>query len=716
MLKVSTSASSSIVNGAIKNTRQFLVSAASRATRRSVASRQLSTTNNTSLLSSLSSSKSKIVANTTTTTTTGVRRGDSKTSCDARAVASTRVPTLRLFSSLAQPSNNIFGSCMIPQMPNHIDLASIENRSYSGNANNGGNDVSKHVHSIVKIFNVYQKPNFELPWQKKPSRECSGTGFFIGNRRILTCAHVCDYSAHVEVRKHGSSQKYKARIIALGHECDLALLTVDDDEFWEGAQPLEFSRQFPMLQQSVAAVGFSQHGDQISVSVGVVYRIETQRYLHGSKKLLAIQVDSSIESGTSGGPVIMNNAVVGVAFMASNKIGWIIPIPVVEHFLKNVEIKNKEGFCSLGIFYQEMHNASLRKYYRIDNPIIDGERATTNTTNDAPALPSGIASDAKKNTGVLVTKVRPLSPADGALLPGDVLLRFDGKQIGNDGTVVFDGYTEEQTNAIGLRISFDDLASRKLVGQSCTLSILREGRPMDVTVKLNVSNPLVPYYNFETSPSYFIHAGLVFTPLTVSFLKEWGEDYWDTAPRALVYLLEKDKKEKDEEIVVLSHVLIDDINSGYQDFEYTQVVKVNGVNVKNMSHLIKLIEGAHKKKAPFIRLDVQHFHRGVIVLDAEEALKASPRILARNDIPYDRSKNFRELGGGEEATLSVDGSNNISNNETERKPVVDGRTRAGRAAKLTWDDTAEHSPFHEEHDQHQHQDEPKQIGAYDDEQ
>lgn len=100
---------------------------------------------------------------------------------------------------------------------------------------------------------------------------------------------------------------------AVGHECDLALLIVDSDEFWDGMIPLEFG-DIPFLQQAVAVVGYPQGGDTISVTKGVVSRVEPTQYVHGASQLMAIQIDAAINPGNSGGPAIMGKKVAGVAF------------------------------------------------------------------------------------------------------------------------------------------------------------------------------------------------------------------------------------------------------------------------------------------------------------------------------------------------------------------------------------------------------------------
>lgn len=62
------------------------------------------------------------------------------------------------------------------------------------------------------------------------------------------------FQAQVKVKRRGDDRKFLARVLALGVDCDVALLTVDDDAFWEGLKPLEFG-PLPRLQDSVAVVG-----------------------------------------------------------------------------------------------------------------------------------------------------------------------------------------------------------------------------------------------------------------------------------------------------------------------------------------------------------------------------------------------------------------------------------------------------------------------------
>ena len=77
----------------------------------------------------------------------------------------------------------------------------------------------------------------------------TSTGFVIEGRRILTNAHCVENFAVVKVKKRASSTKHIAEVIAIGRECDLALLTVTDNAFWDEVTPIRLANALPSLQE-----------------------------------------------------------------------------------------------------------------------------------------------------------------------------------------------------------------------------------------------------------------------------------------------------------------------------------------------------------------------------------------------------------------------------------------------------------------------------------
>ncbi|XP_044481220.1 protease Do-like 9, partial [Mangifera indica] len=283
-----------------------------------------------------------------------------------------------------------------------------------GDSVGGGPAVARVVpamDAVVKVFCVHTEPNFSLPWQRKRQYSSSSSGFVISGRRVLTNAHSVEHYTQVKLKKRGSDTKYLATVLAIGTECDIAMLTVNDDEFWEGVSPVEFG-ELPALQDAVTVVGYPIGGDTISVTSGVVSRIEILSYVHGSTELLGLQIDAAINSGNSGGPAFNDKGkCVGIAFQSLKhedveNIGYVIPTPVIMHFIQDYK-KNGAytGFPILGVEWQKMENPDLR-------------------------MAMGMKPEQK---GVRIRRIDPTAPEYEILKPSDIILSFDGVDIANDG-------------------------------------------------------------------------------------------------------------------------------------------------------------------------------------------------------------------------------------------------------------------------------------------
>lgn len=401
-----------------------------------------------------------------------------------------------------------------------------------------------------------------------------------------------------------------ARVIGVCHQSDLAVLTVEDEAFWRDIDCLEFG-DIPELQESITVIGYPTGGDSISVTKGVVSRVEETYYSHGNFRLLAIQIDAAINPGNSGGPALsLDMKVVGVCFetlINAENIGYIIPVPVVLHFLEDVE-KSKgacSGFCDIGIQIQLMESEHIR-------------------------LAMGMK---KEQTGILVNKVYPLSDAMNVLRKDDVILSIAGSPIGNDGTIPFrDG---------GERVSFRYAILSKFEGEVVAMQILRNAEVLDVDVKVMKPGMLaaIPANQYDVVPSYFIYAGMVFQVLTQPYLsQEWGKEWQQKAPvRFVEKALYAAKEKANQEVVILSQILAADINVTYQQYVPNILTHANNVPVKNLRHLVELVES---NKAPFIRLDLES--ERVIVLDSTEASVQSTEILESHNIPYIKSADLRK--------------------------------------------------------------------------
>lgn len=408
--------------------------------------------------------------------------------------------------------------------------------------------------SIVRIEVSTQVSNYKSPWKTGSFSGGTGTGFLIGENLFMTNAHVVSNQKRVLITKHGSSQKYKANVLHVAHDCDLAILSVDDFSAFKGLKKLEFAN-VPELESSVRVIGYPIGGDRISVTRGVVSRIDFSAYAHSSIDAhLIVQIDAAINPGNSGGPVLQDNKVVGVAFQGltqADNTGFMIPTPVVKRFLKDIEDGVYDEYVELGISIFPLFNPAMRE--------------ALNVKQNAP--------------GVLVTNVLKGSSADGLIENNDILTKIDGYPIDSSGSISIHGE----------RVDMNEVVERKFVDDKVKLEIIRAGEVKEVQVTLaKFTYSKIFARKYEEQPRYTIKGGLVFQPLDMNLYSI--SRFRSPRLRKLYSNYVSDEVYIDrEDIVVLTKVLKDPVNSALSIFAGNPVESINGVKVKSIKHLHELL-------------------------------------------------------------------------------------------------------------------------------
>ena len=278
--------------------------------------------------------------------------------------------------------------------------------------------LGKQYESIVNVECSALRVDYKTPWNAATPSGGSGTAFLIGPNLFMTNAHVVSDASRITIKKVGDSTPHRAKVKFIAHDCDLALLELETPgPAFAKAVPLTISTEIPKLDTTVKVVGYPIGGERISVTRGVVSRVDYQEFSHsGVDQHLAIQIDAAINPGNSGGPVIQGTTVVGVAFQGfsgdvAQNVGYMIPTPVIRRFLEDIKDGKYDRYMDLSI-------------------------TPFNTLNPAMRKGLGLPDDDK---GVLISSVASAGVCSGYVKPGDVVLAIDGLAVASDGTVTFGG-------------------------------------------------------------------------------------------------------------------------------------------------------------------------------------------------------------------------------------------------------------------------------------
>ena len=448
--------------------------------------------------------------------------------------------------------------------------------------------------SVVRIECATQSADYRTPWNSGRFGGGTGSGFMIGPNQFMTNAHVVSNANRVLITRRGSAQKHPARVVHIAHDCDLALLVVEDEAPFAGLKYLDFGG-VPALESQVRAIGYPVGGDRISVTRGVVSRIDFRPYAHSRiDSHLVVQIDAAINPGNSGGPVLQDGKVVGVAFQGlrqADNTGYMIPTPVIKRFLKDIGDGTYDRYVDLGITEFPLFNPAMRKALQVP----------------------------ENGLGVMVASVLPTGPCDGVMEPGDVLLSIDGNPIDNAGNIEVDGE----------KVVLHEVVERKFAGDDVTLEFLRGGEKKDVTIKLKAfPHSRIYAVRYGERPRFVFFAGLVFQPLDFNLYSTYGFDSPRVRKIFQNYVQDALFKER-EDVVVLTRVESDRLTSFITGFNGTVVDEINGQRVRSLSHAHELLYA--KDQPEFITIKCNGFPRPIVIPSAEVE-SANKRIMKQNGI------------------------------------------------------------------------------------
>jgi len=356
---------------------------------------------------------------------------------------------------------------------------------------------------VLRVFAVKKSGYYHKPWKTPDFVEVKASGFFFKDDKcfpgkkglILTNAHAAALAQSIKVSNGREKRRYTVKQVGICNSADFAVLQLEPDDLdtYEKANgeivPLQLGDSDTLrVGDKVMGWGYPLGGERISKSEqGEISRIEVNRYAHSVDLWLMVQASLQQNRGNSGGPVLKNDKVVGVAFQGmrdSDRINYFIPINLVKRLMPVLD--QPQTIPHWRYIAQHLF-PRLKDYYSID----------------------------PEQGGVLLDYIIPGGgPSDFGLHAKDILLEIDGHPIDNFGEIFLE--------AIGQRIYFGEIINRKLVGDPLNMKVIRDGKVMEINGSVKPGLPrLVP--RIYRTPNYFIFGGVGFVELTINCLDNLGK-------------------------------------------------------------------------------------------------------------------------------------------------------------------------------------------------
>ncbi len=421
--------------------------------------------------------------------------------------------------------------------------------------------------SVVRINSTQQNWNPWQPWEKKSPRKRRALAAIIGPQRVITTSELTADATYLEFESADGTRFTPARVIAVDYEANLALLgpasEAEGDTFFEDTTPFEITTP-SKIGSTLEILQVEKNGVALQTS-GTLQSIDLASGFLPGHSFLTYMVKASMQSAASSYslPVLRDGKLAGIlmSYNSKDQLCDVVATDIIARFLTEAADGEYLGFPSLGVATARTEDNSFRQWLKL----------------------------ADDQGGIYIQTVRKGHAADLAgVEAGDVILAVNGQTIDRR------GYYEDPNYG---SLSWGHLIrGANSVGDTVTLSLLRNGNPMEVQVSLTreeENSRLVPNHLFDKAPSYLLKGGLVFQELSRPILQSFGNDWRTRAPLNLLDAYENPEKYQDSmrRVVFLSGVIPTPATVGYERLRNLIVRKVNGKDIEDMKSLIAAFDG-----------------------------------------------------------------------------------------------------------------------------
>ena len=432
----------------------------------------------------------------------------------------------------------------------------------------------------VLLKSYQQSFDWLTPWDKREIRTQSGMALVVNlplskksetskkadkkTLYLLTTAEMVADATLIEVTRKDIRQPFQAKLVLMDYAANLALLNIENSKFWDGLNPIKWS---PVKNKSkvdaIDVYSFKiKSAHKWEIESGTI-QLMTVGHRRVSDAWFPILKLNGFSKARQGYPLLQENEAVGMILETDKRKA--IPTQMLLEFLEHAGKATYNSLAHRGFSWRELPQPSTADYFKIP-----------------PALP-----------GIWISRVLPYGTGSEVLKHGDYLTKIGKWRLSHDAIIEHPEWGHSLFDLLFL----DQLK----VGDPLELDIIRDGEAMILHTKVSAykdDGRTVPLKRVGYTPRYLIQGGFLFQELTANYLSMWGANWRSRAPVRLRLFLEKNKTvlmgnnlndeselqsaKSAQRFVLVTQVIPDQINIGYQKLSNAIVQQINGQEIRRL--------------------------------------------------------------------------------------------------------------------------------------
>ena len=412
--------------------------------------------------------------------------------------------------------------------------------------------------SVLSLSVTRAVPDPEAPWAIQNLDVTGHAAVVIAENLVLAQASLVSRAVYIQAQKVDDVAKIPMRVIFADYEANLALLEPMDGHRLHNTRILPLGPEIPVGSDvTLISIENERHLQKVSMRI---LDIGLEEATHGGMTLPMYSLGGQSRSQCSSDLAVKNGMLVGLCLKTQDSSPQVLTAGIISHFLNdNLTVVGYRGFASFGVTLLPVNSPWHRKILGLD-----------------------------ESKGALrVATIYETSPFSDCLLVDDVITGIDQITVDHRGF-----YNHSQWGAVPLR----HYIVSKYSGDPVSIRFKRKGTSRSCVRKIrrfSGQDNLVAGLSSEGAVPHMIFGGLVFRELSADFLSGFGRDWQRSSPAPLLFFytyLNRPSLTRKRQII-LSHVLGDTFNAGYEKLAYLILDKVNGKEVSSLEELRANLRG-----------------------------------------------------------------------------------------------------------------------------